>query len=90
MHISNRNKIHLVRCYVNLVVITYTGKETRLITQLFRNTNLKTSYRTIKTNESLLKENPIYMDKYSASGIYKLKFPDCGKAYVGQTGRASP
>ena len=27
-------------------------------------------------------------DPYSRSGIYKLSCPDCGKAYVGQTGRS--
>jgi hypothetical protein len=33
------------------VTFTYTGKETRLVTQLFRNTNLKISYRTNNTIE---------------------------------------
>jgi hypothetical protein len=55
------------------VTFTYTGKEIRPIKQLFRNTNLKISYRTNNTIQSLLTEKPIYMDKYSASGIYKLK-----------------
>jgi hypothetical protein len=70
------------------VNFTYVGKETRAITQIFRNTNLKISYKTNNTIESLLKEKQTHFDKYSASGVYKLICPDCGRAYVGQTGRS--
>jgi hypothetical protein len=61
---------------------TYVGKETRFITQIFKNTDLRFAYNTIET---LLKANPIHFDKYLACGIYKLTCPDCGKAYVGHT-----
>jgi len=30
---------------------------------------------------------PHYQDKFTHSGVYKLTCPDCGKAYIGQTGR---
>jgi hypothetical protein len=67
---------------------TYVGKETRFITQIFRNTDLKIAYKFNNTIETLLKTTRTHLDKYSASGIYKLTCPDCGKAYVGQTGRS--
>jgi hypothetical protein len=71
------------------VNFTYIGKETRIITQIFRNTNLKISYKTNNTIQSHLKEKPPQFDKYSASGVYKLICLDCDRAYIGQTGRAS-
>jgi hypothetical protein len=67
---------------------TYVGKETRFITQIFRNTDLKIAYKVNSTIETLSKTTRTHLDKYSASGIYKLTRPDCGKAYVGQTGRS--
>ena len=36
-------------------VFTYTGKETRFITKLFKNTNIKVAYRTRNTTEQLLR-----------------------------------
>jgi hypothetical protein len=68
------------------VNFTYVGKETRTIARIFRNTNLRVSYRTGNTIQTLFKEGPTQVDKYLASGVYKLTCPDCGKAYVGQTG----
>ena len=78
------------RLYRNLTaaIFTYVGKETRFITQIFKNTNLKIAYKINNTIETLLKAKPIHFDKYSACGIYKLTCLDCGKAYVGQRGRS--
>jgi len=42
----------------------------------------KTSYKERVFNES--KHN---QDKFTQSGVYKLICPDCGKFYIGQTGR---
>jgi hypothetical protein len=67
---------------------TYVVKETRFITQIFKNTDLKIAYKVNNTIETLLKATPTHFDKYLACGIYKLSCPDCGKAYVGQTDRA--
>ena len=70
------------------VNFTYRGKETKTITRIFKNINIKISYRTNNNIQTLLHQRQIQTDKYSASGIYKLTCPDCGKAYVGQTGRS--
>ena len=70
------------------VNFTYIGKETNIITRIFKNTNVKISYRTNNNTQNLLHQRQTQTDKYLASGIYKLTCPDCGKAYVGQTGRS--
>jgi hypothetical protein len=36
MHISSRNKIHLARCYINLVVISDGEKQEELIVIILR------------------------------------------------------
>ena len=70
------------------VTFTYIGKETNFITNLFRKTTLKIAFRTNSTLQSLLKHKQQVPDIYTQSGVYKLKFPDCNMAYVGQTGKA--
>jgi len=70
------------------VTFTYTGKETNFITNLFKKTILKIAFRTNNTIQSLLKHKQQVPDIYTKSGVYKLKCPDCNKAYVGQTGRS--
>jgi len=70
------------------VTFTFIGKETNFITNLFRKTNLKIAFRNNSTIQSLLKHKQQVPDIYTQSGVYKLKCPDCNKAYVGQTGRA--
>jgi len=66
---------------------TYTGKETRHITNLLKHSNLQIAFRTNNTLLSLLTRNTHHRDKFTRSGVYKLTCPDCGKAYIGQTGR---
>ena len=66
---------------------TYIGKETSYITNLFRRTDLKITFRTKNTIGKLLTPKIPTQDPYSLSGAYKLTCPDCNKAYVGQTGR---
>ena len=67
---------------------TYIGKEATFITNLFKKTDLKISWRTTNTIQRLLMPKPHPPEKYSRSGAYKLTCPDCNKAYVGQTGRS--
>ena len=69
---------------------TYIGKETRFITKLFKQTNIRIAYRTRNTIEKLLRHrrNPSQGDHFENSGIYQLTCPDCGMVYVGQTGRS--
>jgi hypothetical protein len=66
---------------------TYTGPETSYITKLFKHTNLRIAYRTANNIQSYLNQNTRTKDIFAVSGVYELTCPDCGKAYVGQTGR---
>jgi len=67
---------------------TYIGKETTFITNLFRKTNKKFTFRTKNSIQNLLMHKQQTSDIYSRSGVYKLTCPDCGKGYVGQTCRS--
>jgi hypothetical protein len=68
---------------------TYTGRETRTITKLFKHTNLKIALRTNNTiYKHLCNSNPTTpTDIFNRSGVYKLSCQNCNKAYIGQTGR---
>jgi hypothetical protein len=66
---------------------TYVGKETFYITNLFRKTELKISFRTTITIGNLLSHKNPTPDKFSLLGVYKLTCPDCNKAYVRHTDR---
>jgi len=66
---------------------TYVGKDTTYITNIFRCSDLKIAYRTNNTIHNHLIHKDRNPDKFSLSGVYKLTYPDCMKAYVGQTGR---
>jgi hypothetical protein len=68
-------------------VFTYTGKETMYITNLFKRSDLRITFRTNNTLHNLLTHKTHHQDKFTRSGVYRLTWPDCGKAYVGQTGR---
>jgi hypothetical protein len=70
------------------ITFTYIGKETNFMTKLLRKTNLKIAFRTNNTIQSLLKHKQQVPDIYTQYGVYKLKWPDCNKSYVGQTGRS--
>jgi hypothetical protein len=70
------------------VTFTYIGKETNFVTNLFRKMNLKIAFRTKSAIQRLLKYKRQVPNIYTQSGVYKLKFPDCNKTYVGQTGRS--
>jgi hypothetical protein len=66
---------------------TYIGTETTYITKLFRHVNLKIAYTRNNSVEISLKPRVQTTNKYLVSGVYKLTFPDCGMAYVGQRDR---
>jgi hypothetical protein len=68
---------------------TYAGKETKLITKLFKNSTVSVSYTTRNTIASLLsqKSNP-KKNKFDCSGVYHLTCPGCKMKYVGQTVRS--
>jgi len=54
---------------------TYIGKETTYITNIFKRTDLKITFRTTNTLASLLTHKDRAPDKYSLSGVYKLTCP---------------
>jgi hypothetical protein len=69
---------------------TYTGKETRFITKILKDSPIKIAYTTSNTLSKLLSASPAHNhthDHYNNSGVYRLTCPDCGMKYVGQTGR---
>jgi hypothetical protein len=68
---------------------TYIGKETRVITKAFRNTNVSISFCANNTIGNLLtarRHNT--KGKYDNSGVYQLTCPTCKEKYIGQTGRS--
>jgi hypothetical protein len=65
---------------------TYIGKETKYITKLFKNSNVKIAYTTNKNLGKLLSTRTDQrLDKYDANGVYQLECPTCNKKYIGQT-----
>ena len=63
----------------------YTGKEITFITNIFKWTNLKIAFHTNNSIGDRLMHKQQITDSYTWSGVYRLKCPDCNKAYVGQT-----
>jgi hypothetical protein len=65
---------------------TYTGKETKSITKLFKNSIVKISYTTRNTIARLLTEKSKPEEsKFEGSGVYQHTCPDCNMKYIGQT-----
>jgi hypothetical protein len=72
------------------IYLVFTGKETRYITKLFKDTEIKVAFRRDNTIKRILETKPPIENnnKYSSPGIYKLKCKDCPLQYIGQTGRS--
>jgi hypothetical protein len=83
---KSSKELHLHNPPKKWCTFTYIGKETLLITKIFKQANLQIAYRTNNTLQKHLSYNS-QQDKFTQSGIYKLTCPDCNKAYIGQTGR---
>jgi hypothetical protein len=67
-----------------MVTFTHFSPLIRRITNLFKQTNLKVTFRATNTIQQLTKKQT----HKDPSGIYKLKCNTCNRAYVGQSGRA--
>jgi hypothetical protein len=67
-------------------MFTYYGQETRAITKLFKDANIKIALRTKNTIQNLIRPHQ-QQDKYEKSGVYQMKCMDCPLKYIGQTGR---
>jgi len=66
---------------------TYVGRETRIFTKIFKNTNVKVTFGTDNTIGKLLTTRHEHTrSKYDNSGIYQLTCPTCSMKYIGQTG----
>jgi hypothetical protein len=66
-------------------VFTYHSPLIRKVTNLFKQTQLKVSFRATNTIQQQLTETHLHTDP---SGIYKFKCNTCSKSYVGQSGRS--
>ena len=69
------------------VKFTYVGRETRAITKIFKNTNIRVTFGTNNTIGKLLTRNEHNRSKCVNSGIYQLNCPTCNKKYTSQTGK---
>jgi hypothetical protein len=67
-------------------IFAYIGKETRHTTKLFKNSNVKPAFRTANTLKKHLLRKQGAKEKFSNSGVYKLKCGECLLQYTGQTG----
>ena len=67
----------------------YVGRQTKFITELFKNTKLKVSFKIENTIGILLTQNNknANSNKFNKSGGYQLTCQDCNKKYIGQIGR---
>lgn len=67
----------------------YIGKETKFITKLFKNSNLKVSFKTDSTIGKLLTSNKeCSSNKFSKCSTYQLTCQDCNKN-IARIGRPS-
>ena len=82
----NQHKFAAIRFLYNRLN-SYQLDRDHLHPKLFKRANLKIAYRTSNNIPSYLSLGPHSEDIFAQSGVYKLTCPDCGKTYVGQTGR---
>jgi hypothetical protein len=66
---------------------TYFGTDTRTITKLLKNANIKISFKTTNTIKNHLRPKQQIADPYNNSGVYQLKCNESPLKYIGQTGR---
>jgi hypothetical protein len=72
------------------VKFTYIGRETRAITKIFKNTNVKVTFGTDNTiGRHLAAKQEHNRNKYENSGINQLTCPTCNMKYTGQALRPS-
>jgi hypothetical protein len=64
-------------------IFTYFSKEIRIVSLLFKDTKLRTAFRTTNSIKNNLKPMLLTSDPLSNSGIYQLTFEECPNKYVG-------
>jgi hypothetical protein len=70
-----------------LTTFTYFGPEIRIITELFKNSEVGISYITKNNIKHLLRINENRNDRFNLSGVYQLQCAECPLKYIGQSGR---
>ena len=73
------------------VTFTYSSPQIRKITNIFKHTNIRISYKCSNTISQLSKpanKTNLPPKPYDRSGVYALICMTCNKAYVGQTSRS--
>jgi hypothetical protein len=68
------------------VKFTYVGRETRAITTIFKNTNVKVTFGTDNTIGKILTRQEYNKSRYENNGINQLTYLTCNMKYTGQTG----
>jgi hypothetical protein len=69
------------------VKFTQVGKETRIITILFKNNKVNVSFTTNTIGKILASQHQRTANEYDKCGVYQLTCPTCNMKYVGQIGR---
>jgi hypothetical protein len=67
-------------------IFIYYGRETKEITKLFKEANIKIAFRTKNTIRNLVMPHP-QQEEYEQSGIHQMRCMDCPLKYIGQTGQ---
>jgi hypothetical protein len=58
-------------------IFTYSGKETKKITKLFKETHIGIAFGTRNTIQKLVKPRPQKRDRYGRNGMHQMKCMDC-------------
>ena len=69
-----------------MYLFTYVGIETKLITKIFKDINVKITFTTDNTIENHLATRQ-KQNKYEKCNMYQLTCPSCNMKHLGQTGR---
>jgi hypothetical protein len=85
--LNNNNRTPYTPQKQKFATFTYIGTETRIITNLLKNTNIHIAYRTNNTIQHHLQPKNNTTDIYNMSGIYQMKCKDYQLKYIGQTSR---
>jgi hypothetical protein len=69
---------------------TYVGKETKMITNIFKKTRVRVAFSTSNKLGRLLDYRNFQepTEQFNSNGVYQLQCPTCDKRYIGQTGRS--
>ena len=84
---SIHNKPQITTNNKKWAIFEYSNPIIRKVTKIFKNTDIKISFRPCNITKNIYKTNLETNNTYSNSGIYSLQCNTCKRHYVGQTGR---